>query len=66
MAHGITVNTTQFEFSHGKAPKGRGSWAFKLGARAELFWHNGTFTEARKAAKAEARRVGVHWVEVQP
>ena len=65
------VSTTQFELAHGKKPRGRGSWAFAFdvavnGEFAEdLFWSQGTFAEARRAAVVEARRRGVTHVEVQ-
>ncbi len=47
-------DTSQFVESHGHDPRGRGSWAFalKLGSEdVDIFWHNGLYTEARKAAK---------------
>src|SRR5882672_11390361 len=43
----VTVNTTQYEFSHGKAPRGFGMWAFDL-ARARRVTKTsqpGQFTE---------------------
>ena len=32
----IECNTAQYEFSHGKKPRGRGYWAFEIGG--EVFW----------------------------
>jgi hypothetical protein len=58
----------QYQFSHGHFPRGRGSWAFAIGGKKELddlFWFNGTYGEAVKAAKAKAREVGVCYVTVQ-
>jgi hypothetical protein len=53
-----TFNTTEFEFSHGFKPRGRGSWAFSPTEFAHLndddyiFWAHGcTYTEAKKAAR---------------
>lgn len=52
--------TTDYEFAHGRSPKGRGSWAFSpvrnpdLASKTEVFWTPGstTYAEARKLAKA--------------
>ena len=52
----IIFDDTQFVNAHGRTPKGRGSWAFEIDGNAEPFWHNGTYAEARKAAKAETIR----------
>ena len=57
----VHVNTNDFEFSHGKQPRGYGSWAFFFNRRADVntaFWFNGTYAEARKAATEEAKRRG--------
>ena len=64
------VNTTDFEFSHGRKPRGRGSWAFFFERDRrnhdvqDAFWHHGSFTEAKKAAVEEARRRGARDVFV--
>ena len=29
----ITVETSEYEFSHGKRPRGRGTWAFTFDTR---------------------------------
>ena len=52
--------TNKFEASHGRKPKGFGCWAFQLGAESTnlFFAPAGTFTEAKKAAKAEALAQG--------
>jgi|APSaa5957512535_1039671.scaffolds.fasta_scaffold106487_4 hypothetical protein len=66
-------STREFERSHGKAPRGRGFWGFRLttwgvtdvSAVLEAdFWFNGTFASARKAAKAEAIRTDASHIEV--
>ena len=49
----------------GKAPRGRGSWAFcKVDPRrsdylSHCLWHNGSYGEAKKAAQAQAAALGV-------
>lgn len=54
----VEFDTSQFRFSHGKAPRGFGSWAFGLSRNPDVssddvVWaHQATFVEA----KAEARR----------
>jgi hypothetical protein len=50
-------NTRQFEFSHGRAPKGRGSWAFAvrdLGGE-PIFTPSMTYAEAKMWIKNHVR-----------
>ncbi len=59
----------QFRFSHGTAPRGRGTWAFVFRFRSapeETFWVTGdrTFSEARREAMRVARERGAESVEV--
>ena len=72
----ITFDTAAYEASHGKAPRGRGSWAFGTRRNAdacnedECWFSPGgmTLAEAKKWAKAEAARrfgagaAGTLWV----
>lgn len=60
----IEFITTEFEMSHGRAPRGYGSWAFEIEGRAETFWHTGTYAEARRAARVEAQKYGCDRVMV--
>jgi hypothetical protein len=55
----VDFNTNQYEFSHGHSPRGRGSWAFEIEGRKEIFWTPGNtlFGEAKKMAKAEAVKI---------
>lgn len=63
----VEVVTSEFEFSHGRAPRGFGSWAFEIGCGREIFWvHQSRFAPARAAAVREARRVGENMVTVMP
>lgn len=60
----VDFATTEFEFSHGRQPRGFGSWAFSLErnpdvsspagpAEGGVIWtHSCSYTEAKKAAKA--------------
>lgn len=65
----VTVSTRSYEASHGRQPRGTGSWAFFFdGERdvAQAWWSSGSapYREARAAAVAEARRRGASSVEV--
>ena len=66
----VTIVTTQYVASHGKEPRGRGSWAFQMGGRrdAEIYWTPGstTYVLAKSLAKIEARKRGVSTVFVLP
>ncbi len=52
----LDFETRHYEMAHGKAPRGRGMWAFELRngrtVVAPMFWHNGTYGEAKRAARA--------------
>lgn len=65
----VEVSTVEYEFAHGRNPRGYGSWAFAF-RRGEndlnqLFWVNGaTYRDAKKAAITEAIRRGSYEVHV--
>lgn len=57
----VHVNTNEYQFSHGKQPRGHGSWAFffvRTDDVNQAFWFYGTYADARKAAADEAKRRG--------
>lgn len=72
------VDTSQYELSHGKKPRGIGSWAFMFGRKCrsgfgEVWWakhpNSGVYThilygEAKRLAQVEAKRRGVTVVYV--
>lgn len=67
----VRVSSDHFFLTHGKRPRGRGHWAFFMGGNPEPYWAvdeqgngNLTFTAAKQAAVAEAKRRGVYSVEV--
>lgn len=68
----IYVNTDVYVRNHGAKPKGRGNWAFGIGTSEpdmksdEIFWANMLYSEAVKAAKAQAKKRGVNAVYVMP
>ncbi len=63
----VEVNARPYRRNHWNEPKGRGMWLFDLGRREKVrFAFTGTYTEARKAAVAEAKRLGLDLVEVLP
>jgi len=65
----IEVETWDFEASHGRKPRGFGSWAFAFDGRNELddlFWvHQSRYGDAVRAAKVEGQRQGATLIEVQ-
>jgi len=63
----ILVNTMQYEFAHGKLPRGDGGWAFQIGSKYDvdkIFFAQGKFSVAKKIAIAEAKKRGELYVEV--
>ena len=55
-------DTTQYQFSHGRKPRGQGQWAFSINGA--VLWKNGLLSEAKKSVKAEFPKAGK--VEVLP
>ena len=55
-------DTTQYQFSHGSTPRGRGNWAFNINGA--VLWKSGLLSEAKKSVKAEFPKAGT--VEVLP
>ena len=68
----IEVETIEYERSHGKRPRGWGSWGFTFetvtyrDASEVWFAPVSTFGDAVKAAKAEAQRRGARMISAQP
>lgn len=63
----VHFDTSEYELSHGKTPRGYGSWAFEFSVDRCVWWApTGTFTAAKKAARAEAKRRSVEDVKVLP
>jgi len=63
----ITISTRAYELSHGRKPKGRGSWAFFFDGMTDINdakWFQGTYTEGLKLARAWAFTKGHHTIEV--
>jgi hypothetical protein len=60
----IEVNTREYEFAHGNNPRGYGHWAFFFDRSTEPYWVEGRYTDAKKAAVKEARRLGFRFVRV--
>lgn len=57
----IRIETMEYRKSHGREPRGTGSWAFAFGGPdAEPWFTPGatTYTAAKKMAAAEARKRG--------
>ena len=66
ITHKVRVITTEYEFVHGKKPRGTGHWFFhiKEGAVEAAISMPGTYTEATKGAKKFARNIGVSEIKV--
>lgn len=65
----VEFNTHEYEFSNGRKPRGTGAWAFAFRRNAdlsEIFWINGSYSEAKKVARAKAKAEGQHTVYVCP
>ena len=60
----IEVNTNQYQFSHGKLPKGFGFWAFEIAGETRLF--QGSYAGVKKQAVAEAKAKGASRIAVLP
>lgn len=68
----VLVSTNQYQWAHGKAPRGFGLWAFFFsfrggrGGTVDPWFAPGpcSFADARKAAVAEAARRGFDFVQV--
>jgi hypothetical protein len=51
----MNINTSSYEFSHGRKPRGFGSWAFTING--ELKWFNqATYGQALKKVKDYVRQ----------
>lgn len=53
----IEFNTAKFVFSHGKEPKGRGSWAFAFEGLEPIFSPSMTYAEAKAWARGKVKAV---------
>lgn len=59
MRYPIDINTSEYEYAHGKKPRGQGSWAFCPRQNYmepyyldHCVWFTGLYSEARKQAVA--------------
>jgi len=61
VAISVQINTSEYEFSHGHKPRGKGTWAFDIqGNGGNLFWvNNANYGEAKKLAIAKAKERAV-------
>ncbi|MGE3551043.1 MAG: hypothetical protein AB7I29_14235 [Geobacter sp.] len=71
----VQVGTEQHQFAHGKKPSGRGTWFFSQHAMLDFgkhkegedyMQHNGTYSEAKAAAKKWAAAKGHRKIHAQP
>ena len=62
-----TFGTANYEFTHGRKPRGTGCWAFIFhGRNSEAEFAPGTlaFSQAKAWARTRATQLGVRFVEV--
>lgn len=63
----INIDTSEYQFIHGKQPGGKGFWIFTLEGGPEsgtTVSHYGSYGEALKRAKKKAISIGAHTVVV--
>ena len=51
----IEFTNKEYKYEHGSAPKGYGRWGFTF--EGYEFWSTGTLTDAKKACRAEVKRL---------
>jgi hypothetical protein len=60
----IEISTTEYEFAHGKKPRGSGQWAFFFDRNPEPMWFTGSFAQAKTFATAWAVTKGYRSIKV--
>jgi hypothetical protein len=60
----VEFNTTQFQFSHGKMPRGVGQWAFEIKGQVVFAPGSQSFASAKKWATEQAKAAGTSFVKV--
>lgn len=58
-----TVNTSSYEFAHGKKPRGDGQWAFTI--KCDTHWFCGTYSEAKRKAIKKATELKAFQIDLQ-
>lgn len=73
IVEGIEVSTSNYEFSHGKKPKGSGGWMFSphknpdmKTQKDDVFSTHGSYTDAKKKAAAWAKDKGHRTIHALP
>ena len=61
----MKFETSEYELSHGKAPRGFGCWWFNIGGRAVVAPAM-NFTDAKKFARQMAKDLGETTIKVMP
>lgn len=54
----IIFDTSEFEWTYGHAPRGRGGWWFSF--EGMEFFHLGTYSEAKAACRKHIREIAPH------
>lgn len=61
---GIMVDFSAYIWAWGKAPRGKGNWAFYLGDETEPRFYYGSFADTKKQAVRDAKAAGYWRVKV--
>ncbi len=63
----IRFSTTEFEYSHGRKPRGKGHWMFEVEGHADWVECGGSFTltEAKRLMRRWCKREGFMFVTVK-
>ena len=66
--HELLTGDTEFEFSHGRKPRGYGYWGFFFAVTKNVWFAPNVcdFVDAKKAAREEAKRRNCDEVSVAP
>jgi len=61
----VDVNTNEYQFVHGKKPRGYGRWAFLMACnKQDIVFYTGKYSECVKQAKARAKSLGYTGIAV--
>ena len=62
----VEVYTTEYQFSHGHAPRGTGCWAFEIKGEVVFIPGMKTYSQARREASQIAEGRGAYSMKVCP
>lgn len=57
--------TSGYEFAHGKKPRGTGYWAFKMNAKGDPIFFQGSLTHAKECMRMHLSENNIAWAQVE-